>query len=211
MIRLLITCSFIFNLSILAQDKKDPAAIIKKAPAKDGDKDPKTADGNKAEEPKKKIPVKITADHMKYDDTGFMVYFTGNVHVDDGQMKVDSELLTVKLDKNRDPNLIICEKNVIIRKEGTISYSDRAEYFLPEEKVILTGKPKVIRTNQKGEKQTMTGSKIIFYRNSNVIESQGVGMEFPSGGMADKKDESSKDAAQKDGANSSDKTKKDSK
>lgn len=218
MIRLIIICGFIISTSGLAQEKKDPAAIIKKAPAKDeknaeAKKDAKTADGKKEEAPKKKIPVKITADHMKYDDTGFIVYFTGNVHVDDGQMKVDSDLLTVKLDKNRDPNLIICEKNVVIRKEGTISYSDRAEYFLPEEKVILTGKPKVIRTNQKGEKQTMTGSKITFFRNSNVIESQGVGMEFPSGGMTDKdkKDDAAKKDPKKDDAKTDENTKKDSK
>ena len=158
MIRLLIITGFILTLSTSAQDKNDPAAIIKKKPAEADKKDA-------AEEPKKKIPVKITADHMKYDDTGYIVYFTGNVHVDDGQMKVDSDLLTVKLDENRDPNLIICEKNVIIRKEGTTTFSDRAEYFLPEEKVVLTGKPKVIRVNQKGQKQNMTGTKIIFYRN----------------------------------------------
>ena len=183
MIRLLISIGFILTLSTYAQEKSDPAAIIKKKPA-EGDKK------ETATEAKKKIPVKITADHMKYDDTGYIVYFTGNVHVDDGQMKVDSDLLTVKLDKNRDPNLIICEENVIIRKEGTTSFSDRAEYFLPEEKVVLTGKPKVIRVNAKGQKQNMTGTKIIFYRNSNVIESQGVGMEFPSGGLAnDKKNE----------------------
>ncbi|MCM8525252.1 MAG: hypothetical protein NE327_01970 [Lentisphaeraceae bacterium] len=187
MIRLLIITGFILTLSTYAQEKSDPAAIIKKKPAEAEKKET-------AEEPKKKIPVKITADHMKYDDTGFIVYFTGNVHVDDGQMKVDSELLTVKLDKNRDPNLIICEKNVVIRKEGTTSYSDRAEYFLPEEKVVLTGKPKVIRVNQKGQKQNMTGSKIIFYRNSNVIESQGVGMEFPSGGLSDDKKKDSEPA-----------------
>ena len=178
MIRLLIITGFILTLSSFAQSKKDPAAIIKKTPT-----EAESKDKGKKEEPKKKIPVKITADHMKYDDTGFIVYFTGNVHVDDGQMKVDSDIITVKLDKNRDPNLIICEKNVVIRKEGTTSFSDRAEYFLPDEKVILTGKPRVERINQKGQKQNMTGSKIIFYRNSNVIESQGVGMEFPSGGL----------------------------
>ena len=189
MIRILLTSLFLISFTSFAQDKKDPAAIIKKTPAED-----KKDSEAKADEPKKKIPVKVTADHMKYDDTGFIVYFTGNVHVDDGQMKVDSEIMTIKLDKNKDPHLIICEKNVVIRKEGTTSFSDRAEYFVPEERVVLTGKPKVIRVNQKGEKQNMTGTKITFYRNTNVIESQGVGMEFPGGGLS--KDE------KKDGDNS---------
>lgn len=181
MIRFLIIAGFILAFNATAQDNKE---VAKKAEEK------KTDDKKEAE--KKKIPVKITADHMKYDDTGSIVYFTGNVIVDDGEMKVNSDLMTVKLDKNRDPDLIICEKNVVIRKEGTTSYSDRAEYFLPEEKVVLTGKPKVIRVNQKGEKQNMTGTKIIFYRNSNVIESQGVGMEFPGSG-SDKKEEKPKE------------------
>ena len=125
---------------------------------------------------------------MRYNEDKSLVYFTGNVHVDDGAMKVDSDFMTVKLDKNRDPQLIICEKNVIIRKEGSISYSDRAEYFLPIEKIVLTGKPKVIRTNDKGDKQTMTGKVITFYKNTNVIESQGVGLEFPSGSTDKKED-----------------------
>ena len=71
---------------------------------------------------------------MKYDEDKNLVHFTGNVHVDDGAMKVNSDRMTVKLDKNQDPVLIICNDNVVIRKEGSTSYSDRAEYFLPEEK-----------------------------------------------------------------------------
>jgi lipopolysaccharide transport protein LptA len=127
----------------------------------------------------KKIPIKITSDKMKYHENGLIIFFTDNVNVDDGQMKLNCDFMTVKLDKEQSPKLIICEKNVVIRKEGSVSYSDRAEYFLPEEKILLTGKPKVISTNDKGEKQTMTGNEIIFYRNSNVIESRNTTIELP--------------------------------
>ena len=137
---------------------------------------------------KKQIPVSIVADSSKYHGDGFIIYFKGNVHVDDGQMKLTCDDMTVKLDKDRNPQLIICENNVVIRKETTISHSDRAEYFLEEEKIILTGNPKITRTDTKGEKQTMSGKKIVFYRNNNLIESHGVGMEFP-GGAAKKTEE----------------------
>ena len=156
----------LLTFSTVAQDKNTKKPTEEKKEEK-GKKD------------KKEVPVNITADHMKYDEDKNLVHFTGNVHVDDGAMKVNSDRMTVKLDKNQDPVLIICNDNVVIRKEGSISYSDRAEYFLPEEKIVLTGKPKVIRTNNKGEKQTMTGRVITFFKNTNIIETQGVGMVFP--------------------------------
>ena len=141
-----------------------------------------TAEEKKPKETQKKekqIPIKITSDKMKYHEDGFIVFFTGNVNVDDGEMKVNCDFMTVKLDKTRNPTLIICEKNVVIRKEGSVSNSDRAEYFVPEEKITLTGNPKVVSTNAKGEKQTFTGSKIDFYRSSNVIEATGSTFELP--------------------------------
>ncbi len=134
---------------------------------------------------KEKSPLKIQADHMKYDETGSIIYFTGNIKVDDGQMKVNSDLMTVKLDKENNPSLIVCEKNVVIRKENSTSYSDRAEYFVADEKVVLTGNPRVERVNSKGEKEEMSGKEIIFYKNTNVIESTGVGIEF-NGNNSDK-------------------------
>ena len=135
---------------------------------------------------------------MKYDEKKNIVYFTGNVHVDDGGMKVNSDKMTVKLDKNQDPVLIICNDNVVIRKDGSVSHSDRAEYFLPEEKIILTGNPKVIKTNAKGDKQTMTGRVITFFKNSNIIETQGVGLIFP-GNSNEKKPAPKSGDTKKDG------------
>lgn len=134
---------------------------------------------------KEKSPLKIKADHMKYDETGSIIYFTGNIKVDDGQMKVNSDLMTVKLDKENNPSLIVCEKNVVIRKDTLTAYSDRAEYFVAEEKVVLTGNPRIEKINSKGEKEEMSGKEIIFYKNTNVIESTGVGIEF-NGNNSDK-------------------------
>ena len=176
---LALLCTFMLIFCAAAQSKDKKPDDGKKPAAEKDSKDPKVK--------KKDIPVNITADHMKYDEVKNLVYFTGNVHVDDGAMKVNSDKMTVKLDKNQDPVLIICNDNVVIRKEGSTSYSDRAEYFLPEEKIVLTGKPKVIRTNNKGEKQTMTGRVITFFKNTNIIETQGVGMVFP--GSSKKKEE----------------------
>ncbi|MCH2205577.1 MAG: LPS export ABC transporter periplasmic protein LptC [Lentisphaerales bacterium] len=126
----------------------------------------------------KKIPIRITSDKMKYHENGFIVFFTGNVNVDDGEMKLNCDFMTVNLDKTRNPVKIICEKNVVIRKQNSTSHSDRAEYYVPEEKVTLTGSPKVVSVNTKGEKQTFTGKKIDFFRSNNEIVTYGGTVEF---------------------------------
>jgi len=170
---------FLFGLSLGAQQKDVKKDDKKELPKKDTKK-------------KKQIPVNINADHMKYDEKGSIIHFTGNVTVDDGSMKMTCDFMTVKLDKDRQAKLIICEKNVVIRKEKATSHSDRAEYFIPDEKVILTGNPRVNQINESGEKQKMTGNKIILYRNTNIIESYGVGMTLPAGSTS-KKDDKKKD------------------
>ncbi|MCM8537459.1 MAG: hypothetical protein NE334_16075 [Lentisphaeraceae bacterium] len=153
----------------------------------------KKEETQKEEKKAKKIPIKITSDSMKYHEDGFMVFFTGNVNVDDGQMKLNCDFMTVKLDKTRNPTLIICEKNVVIRKEGSVSNSDRAEYFVPEEKIVLTGNPKIVSVNEKGEKQTMTGNKINFYRNNNMVEVSRSTIEFPGSGIEQNKEKDKKE------------------
>ena len=68
-------------------------------------------------------------------------------------------------------NLVIAEKDVVIVKDGSIATGDRAEYFIPEKKIVLTGNPKIISINKKtGEKSTSIGSKIIFYRDKKIME-----------------------------------------
>jgi lipopolysaccharide transport protein LptA len=148
-----------------------------------------------------KLPVKITADHMRYNENKSVVYFTGNVLADDTSMKVNSDIMTVKLDDKSSPTLIICEKNAIVRKENSISYSERAEYFLPKEKIVLSGKPKVVRTNAQGQKEIMLGKIITFYKNTSIITVEDPIIEFPSSEkkkkFTDKKVDTSKDTDKK--------------
>lgn len=176
---------------LLLAEKETPAKkeVVEKKTEKEVVE--KKAKKEAVEKKAKKIPIKISSDKMKYHENGFVVFFTGNVNVDDGEMKLNCDFMTVKLDKDRNPQLIICEKNVVIRKEGSVSKSDRAEYFVPEEKVVLTGSPVIDSVNEKGEKQTITGSKIQFYRSNNMIEVIGTTIEFP-GGAIDKKDKDKK-------------------
>ncbi|NQZ60029.1 MAG: LPS export ABC transporter periplasmic protein LptC [Lentisphaeraceae bacterium] len=143
----------------------------------------------------KKVPVQITADKMKYDDTKAFIYFTGNVVIDDGAMKLTCDIMTVTLDENKEAKIIDCEKNVVIRKERTTSTSDRAKYLIAEQKITLTGNPIVTQINENGEKQKMTGRKITLYRNTNVIESEGIGMSLPASSSQDlsKKDSKKKE------------------
>ena len=65
--------------------------------------DNKKEESAEKEKDEKKIPIRITSDKMKYHENGFIVFFTGNVNVDDGEMKLNCDFMTVNLDKTRNP------------------------------------------------------------------------------------------------------------
>lgn len=143
----------------------------------------------------KKLPIQIDSEHSKIDDNKGKIYFSGNVVVDDGVVKLNCDFMTVTLDDKRKAKIIVCEKNVVIRKENMISHSDMATYILAEEKITLTGTPKVTQTNEKGEKSDMAGKRIVIYRNTNVIETYASTFNIAPGskGLDDKKDKEKKD------------------
>ena len=96
---------------------------------------------------------------------------TEKVKVVDGEMTINCELMTIEKNDKKEMNLVIAEKDVIIIKGGTIATGDRAEYFIPEKKIVLTGNAKIVSINKKtGQKSTSTGAKIIFYRDKNMVE-----------------------------------------
>ena len=93
-----------------------------------------------------------------------------NVRVIDGEMKINCELMTIENNEQKEMNLIVAEKDVVIVKDGTIATGDRAEYFIPQKKIVLTGNAKIISIDEKdGSKSTAEGAKIIFYRDKNEV------------------------------------------
>jgi len=123
------------------------------------------------EAPKVEKRIKITAKvAIHYTETNKSI-LKEKVKVVDGEMTINCELMTIKNNEKKEMNLVIAEKDVVIVKDGSIATGDRAEYFIPEKKIVLTGNPKIISINKKtGEKSTSIGSKIIFYRDKKIME-----------------------------------------
>ena len=81
-------------------------------------------------------------------------YFNKNVHVVNDEGTIDSDKLTVYLDKStKAVKTIVAEGNVKIQRGENITYSEKATYIEAEKKIVLTGSPKIVMY-QEGNFQT---------------------------------------------------------
>ncbi len=115
--------------------------------------------------------IRITSKMAIHDTVTQKSILKEKVKVVDGEMTINCELMTIENNDKKEMNLVIAEKDVIIIKNGTVASGDRAEYFIPQKKVVLTGNAKIVSINEKtGEKSTSTGSKIVFYTDKKIVE-----------------------------------------
>ena len=122
----------------------------------------------KNNEPKR---IKITSKRASHNSETQVSILEEKVKVVDGEMVINCHLMTINRNENSEVNLVVAEKDVIITKENAIATGDRAKYFVVEKKVELTGSPEIVQTDPKtGEKNIIKGSKIILYRDKNVVE-----------------------------------------
>lgn len=150
--------------------------------------------GDKSQKRSESSQTTITSDSMNIDMAKNIAIFTGNVLVDDEQMNIKCQKMTIYLEEkgsdgknasfstgesNRDIKKIICETKVVIirkifdaneKKKGEQkAFAGRAEYNLKQGKIILSeDKPAVIRG-----KDMLIADKIILYRDSDKVETEG--------------------------------------
>ncbi|MDD5072937.1 MAG: LPS export ABC transporter periplasmic protein LptC [Candidatus Omnitrophica bacterium] len=93
-----------------------------------------------------KTPTTITCDGpMEIDYGKSYAVFNKNVKVEDERGQVFCDTATAYYDtKTKQVSKIVARGNVKIMREGSWTYSDEAIYLAPEQKVILTGSPKVM-------------------------------------------------------------------
>ena len=93
-----------------------------------------------------KTPTTITCDGpMEIDYGKSYAVFNKNVKVDDDRGQLSCDTATAYYDiKTKQVSKIVARGNVKIMREGSWTYSDEATYLAPEQKVILTGSPKVM-------------------------------------------------------------------
>jgi lipopolysaccharide export system protein LptA len=126
---------------------------------------------------KEREPIIITSNSMEADNLGDTVTFTGNVTLKKDGMTLTSDSMVVSYDaQSRGIREINAFGNVVIHKDSRVAYSNKAAYYSRDEKIVLTGDPRIVENeNQLGgetitlfmrdERSVVEGGKILFYQN----------------------------------------------
>ena len=184
------------TVSSYAQDSTAKAKETEKTVEKKGSEDA-TSIGAAEPKKKRKAPVQITADQAEFDDQAQEVRYKGNVIVDDNGMKMTCEVMTVFLTKKKEISRIVAKDDVVIvrqvrNKKGELermtAISDQAEYFQKDEKIVLLGNAELERGTEK-----LKSPKIVFFRNSNLVQTGVAHMVFNAESAGESMDEKSND------------------
>lgn len=106
----------------------------------------------------------VTSEKLTYDSLKQYALFEENVVVEDPQMNLKADKLTLFFDETGAAKSIRAEGNVTVAQDDIRSTSQQALYDIPSGRVILSGEPVV----HKGE-DTLTGRNITFWRNENKM------------------------------------------
>ncbi len=106
----------------------------------------------------------ITSDQLTADYKQHFALFEGHVVVTDPQMQLTSEKLTLTFDTNNKIKTIKAEGKVNIRQTDKLAKSDVATYDIDSGKIVLSGKPRVMRG-----KDMLEGEIITMFRNESRI------------------------------------------
>jgi lipopolysaccharide transport protein LptA len=97
---------------------------------------------------KERKPITVTADHLKYEDLQMQATYTGRVQVWEETGTMKSNLLDIYFvpeDGKKTIQRMWAQGDVAIHQPGRDSWSESAEYFPSERKVILEGgSPRIV-------------------------------------------------------------------
>jgi lipopolysaccharide export system protein LptA len=129
-------------------------------------------------------PIIITSNRMEGEQLGEKVTFTGSVILKKEGMTLQSDIMVVYYDaRSKDIKEIDASGNVIVRKDGRVAMSNDAFYYSRDEKIVLTGDPRIIENDNElgGKKITLfmrsdhslvEGGTVSFYQDkTNKMES----------------------------------------
>ncbi len=117
--------------------------------------------------------ARITSDTTYYDRKQGMAVFTGHVHVDDEQYQMHAEKAYVFMTPTNTLKRIVALGNVALTNELKRAYGAKASYYRESGMVVLYGGEGVnaeIVDATKGQNQTLRGSKIKFWIDSEQVE-----------------------------------------
>ncbi len=132
----------------------------------------RAADKTKAAEGEEEVTI-ITSDKLTADYKQHFATFEGNVVVTDPQMQLTSEKLTVTFDAGNKIKSIKAEGKVNIRQTDKLAKANEATYDLDSGKIVLSGKPCVMRGKDMLEGETITmfrnESRILVYPRARLV------------------------------------------
>ncbi len=123
--------------------------------------------------PAAKRMARITSDTTYYDRKEGMAVFTGHVHVDDEQYQMHAEKAYVFMTGTNTLKRIVAIGNVALTNELKYATGAKASYYKESGMVVLYGGDGVnaeIVDASKGQNQTLRGSKIKFWIDSEQVE-----------------------------------------
>ncbi len=109
--------------------------------------------------------TEITSDRLLFDYARKVAVFTGNVVVNDPDIQITADKLTVTLTSEDEVRQIDAEGRVVIKMEGLHSRSGRAVYTPADTKVVLSEDPQVSRPGS-----ILTAGVIRYWREDNRLE-----------------------------------------
>lgn len=124
-------------------------------------------------QPKTGRPAKITASNTFYDRKEGVAMFDSNVHVDDESYQLWADKAYVFLSGTNDVRRIVAIGNVAITNEARRAYGTKASYYKEGGMVVLYGDKDCVaevRDESKADDQTVKGSKIKFWIDSEQVQ-----------------------------------------
>ena len=107
----------------------------------------------------------ITSDKLTFDYQNKYALFIGNVIVEDKDMRLTSDELTVRFDDDGDVEFINAEGQVFIQQADKNARSQTATYNVATGEIVLEGDPQL----QRG-KNLLFGDRITFWRDQDRLE-----------------------------------------
>ncbi len=108
----------------------------------------------------KKRRISITCDgEVEFNYEKNQAYFNKNVKVVSEDADIDADKITINLEANtKRIKDIVAEGNVKIVRGENITYSDKATYVEAEKKIILTGRPKLVISQEGTTEMNLFGN-----------------------------------------------------
>ena len=127
-------------------------------------------------EKEKREPIVVTSDRMEADELGSTVTFIGGVTLKKETLTLTADRLVVYYDtKDKGVREIEARDNVVVRQDGRVAMANKAVYYSKDEKIVLTGEPRIIENeNQLGgeritlfmrsDRSIVEGGNVLFYQ-----------------------------------------------